>query len=131
MRLGKKSVGVFFAIILVGLPGTAQAKKSLYVISSTNYHQMQAYEIDGTSLSHQVTIDTTHALPVGLTIHESFYGKWLFCKDWLWVAPWSARYEQMMFASGGRTTDTPTAIAATTQGVHRTAPAPPPPKPSR
>ena len=24
----------------------------------------------------------------------------LFCRDWLWVAPWSARYEQMMMAGG-------------------------------
>jgi len=24
----------------------------------------------------------------------------LFCNDWLWVAPWSARYEQMMMAGG-------------------------------
>lgn len=24
----------------------------------------------------------------------------LFCNDWLWVAPWSAQYEQMMMAGG-------------------------------
>jgi len=58
---------------------TIQAK-SVYVINDTEYSEMQAYKIDGASLTYQTQYDFVSEDwgPVGIAIDESDWGQFLF-----------------------------------------------------
>ena len=79
MSSKKLIVGITSVIIVcVMLISTANAGKSVYVISSTNANKVQAYKVDANSLTYQTEYDTTYSYPVGIAIDESEYGQYLF-----------------------------------------------------
>ncbi len=80
MQSTKNIIGLLCAIIAITMSHSVYAEESLYVISYMDYGKLEAYEIDGDDLIWQDDGYTAlHDNPVGITIHESDYGKWLFC----------------------------------------------------
>ena len=80
MQSKQRILGILLCVvILVSMISNAWAGKSVYVISNKGGKEIQAYKVDANSLTYQATTYTTSSSNVGLTIHESDYGKWLFC----------------------------------------------------
>lgn len=84
MLPGKKLyMVIMYLFILLGLTGSAQAEKSVYVINDTLTSRIQAYKIEGTGLVWQKDYICQSAPgggvgSVGLTIDSSEYGQFLF-----------------------------------------------------
>ncbi len=76
----KNIIGLVCTIIAIAMSNLVYAEESLYVISYMVSGVLKTYEIEGNSLILQNTNYTAlDDAKVGITVHESDYGKWLFC----------------------------------------------------
>jgi len=80
MHFTKNITGIFCALIIIGAINNNCIGKSVFVIPSIGDTEIRAYKIDGSSLTYQASADVTYSSPVGITVHESDYGRWLFAR---------------------------------------------------
>ncbi|MFA5292623.1 MAG: right-handed parallel beta-helix repeat-containing protein [Phycisphaerae bacterium] len=81
MNHTKKSTGVFCLFILIFMTNIVKCK-SLYVISNFRVMpQIKTYDIanDNLNFVYDANITVDIAFPTDITVHESDYGKWMFC----------------------------------------------------